>query len=138
MGADATSDWSKPIAWIDQALVRLAEIEKEKPAAKEQIQQLRLTYLPTRGALLYRAGRFEESAKDLREGVSHPTQVKEFRDWAFLALAEHRLGRPGAATEAAAKARAAQAKSKPDSVWDKAEIELLSAQLDAALPPRGK
>lgn len=54
------------------------------------------------------------------------------------ALAEHRLGHADAAKEAAVKARAAKAGTKPDTVWAGAEIELLAAELDAALPPPGK
>ena len=88
--------------------------------------------------MLYRAGRFEEAAKVLREGMSFHPDGGEFHDWVFLALAEHRLGHADAAKEAAAKARAAQAKSKPGTVWDRAEVELLAAELDAALPPAGK
>ena len=74
----------------------------------------------------------------LREGMSFHPDGGEFHDWLFLALAEHRLGHADAAKEAAAKARATQAKSKPSTVWDKAEVELLAAELDAALPPAGK
>jgi hypothetical protein len=46
-------------------------------------------------------------------------------------------GRAGA-RKAAAKARGAKAGPKPDSVWERAEMELLAAELDAALPPAGK
>ena len=62
----------------------------------------------------------------------------EFANWAFLALAEHRLGHADAAKEAAARARAAKAGAKPDAAWDTAEVELLAAELDAGLPPTGK
>jgi hypothetical protein len=55
-------------------------------------------------------------------------------NWLFLALAEHRLGHEDAAKAAAAKARAALAGFKPDNVWDRAETELLAAELDVALP----
>ena len=74
----------------------------------------------------------------LREGMGFHPDGGEFHDWVFLALAEHRLGHADAAKEAAAKARAAQAESKPGTVWDRAEVELLAAELDAALPPAGK
>ena len=49
----------------------------------------------------------------LREGISFHADGGEFRDWLFLALAEHRLGHADAANEAAVKARAARAGAKP-------------------------
>jgi hypothetical protein len=62
----------------------------------------------------------------------------EFQDWTFLALAEHRLGHADGAKDAAARARAISAKSKPTSVWDRASVDLLASELDAALPPANK
>jgi hypothetical protein len=59
----------------------------------------------------------------------------EYHNWLFLALAEHRLGHADAAKAAASKARAARAKFA--SVWACAEVELLAAELDAAVPPPG-
>jgi hypothetical protein len=67
--------------------------------------------------------------------MSLPPDGGEFRDWLFLALAGHRLGHADAAKAAAAKARAV---AKPNTGWDRAEVELLTAELDAALPPPGK
>jgi hypothetical protein len=55
----------------------------------------------------------------------------EWHSWVFLALAEHRLGHAAAAKEAAAKARA---QARPNAVWEMAEVELLAAELGAALP----
>ena len=113
-------------------------VEKENPARRTVLRRSGTTYLNTRGAVLYRAGRFEEAAKVLREGMSLHPDGGAFHDWLFLALAEHRLGHADAAKEAAAKARAAKAGAKPDTVWARAEVELLAAELDAALPPPGK
>jgi hypothetical protein len=108
------------------------------PGTKDQVRRTMPDCLSARGALLYRSGRFEESAKALREAMSIRGGGGAFADWLFLALAEHRLGHAGAAKEAAARARAAQAAAKPDTVWAAAEMELLAAELDAALPPTGK
>jgi hypothetical protein len=138
LGPKATDDWTKPLAWIDHALARLAEIEKANPAAKAQIRQARPAYRTTRAAVLYRARRFESSAKVLREGMRLHPNGGGFHGWVFLALAEHRLGHADAARKAAAKARAVHARSKPGTVWDRAEGELLAAELDASLPPPGK
>ncbi|HVJ80446.1 MAG TPA: hypothetical protein VNC50_05190, partial [Planctomycetia bacterium] len=135
LGREATADWAKPLSWIDGALARLLVIEKANPARKQDFRRERHVFLNTRGAVLYRAGRFEEAAKSIREGMTFHDQGGIFHDWLFLALAEHRLGRAGAAMEAAAKARKSKA---PAAVWEKAEFELLSAELDAALPPKEK
>jgi hypothetical protein len=88
--------------------------------------------------VLYRAGRFEEAAQVLRKGMRFHPDGGELPDWVFLALAEHRLGHADAAKEAAARARAGRATSKPGSVWDHAVVELLAVELDDALPRPGK
>jgi hypothetical protein len=105
---------------------------------KDQVRQARYAYQNTRGAVLYRAGRFEEAAKGIREGMSLHDGGGELHDWLFLALAEHRLKHADAAKEAAARARAAQPGARSGAVWEVAEVELLAAELDAALPPPGK
>jgi len=135
VGPNATDDWTKPLAWIDHALARLLAFEKANPDRKDALRRERHVFLNTRGAVLYRAGRFEEAAKGLREGMSLHPNGGEFHDWLFLALAEHRLGHADAAKEAADKARTGP---KPGAVWEKAEVELLAAELDAALSPTGK
>jgi serine/threonine protein kinase/WD40 repeat protein/Flp pilus assembly protein TadD len=135
LGLNATDDWGRTLGWTDLALARLAEIEKARPALKDLIRRERHRFLNTRGAVLYRAGRFEEAAKVLREAMSLLPNCGEFHNGLFLALAEHRLGHADAAKEAAAKARAAP---RPDNAWDQAEVDLLTAELDAAVPRTGK
>jgi tetratricopeptide (TPR) repeat protein len=130
LGPDATDDWTRTLAWADHALARLAEIEQARPALKELIRRERHRFSNTRGAVLYRAGRFEEAAKVLREAMNLQPNGSEFHGWLFLALAEHRLGHADAAKAAAAKARATP---KPETVWERAEMELLAAELDAAV-----
>jgi tetratricopeptide (TPR) repeat protein len=135
LGPNATDDWTRPLAWIEHALDRLAAADQARPDKPDETRRVRHTFLNTRGAVLFRAGRFEEAAKVLREGmILHPAGG-EFHDWLFLALAEHRLGHAAAAGQAAAKARAPRAAFNPRAVWDRAEVELLTAELDAALPP---
>jgi tetratricopeptide (TPR) repeat protein len=137
LAANATDDWTGPLAWIDHAVARRAALEKEVPGTKDLVRRSMPDYLSTRGGLLYRSGRFSESVKVLREAMSlRPGGDGSFADWLFLALAEHRLGRAGAASQAAARARAAQAAAKPETVvWARAEVVLLAAELDAVLPP---
>jgi tetratricopeptide (TPR) repeat protein len=137
VGPNATNDWTKPLAWIDHALARLLAFEKANPHRKEGLRREWHLFLSARGALLFRAGRFEEAVKALGEALTYHSEGGDFPNWLFLALAEHRLGHAGAAGKAAAKARAAQARSKPGAVWDRAEVELLAAELDVALPQAG-
>jgi Flp pilus assembly protein TadD len=130
--ASATDDWSKPIAWIDHALAALAALPKPTPAWVQLGRQIQHAYLRIRGSLLYRAGRFDESVKTLREAMTFHAKGGDFHDFVFLALAEHHLGRAAAAQEAAAKARALAAKAST-SVWESAEMELLAAELNGAV-----
>src|SRR5262249_60397967 len=97
LGPNSADDWARPLAWIDHALAALAAIEKANAANKDAIGRARHSFLNTRGALLYRAGRFEEAVTALREGMGLHAQGGEFHDWVFLALAKHRLGRAAAA-----------------------------------------
>jgi tetratricopeptide (TPR) repeat protein len=134
LGPNATNDWTKTLAWTEHALTRLAEIEKARPNLKELILRERHRFLNTRGAVLYRAGRFEEASKVLRKAMSVLSDGAELHSTLFLALAEARLGNTHAALEAAAEARRALAGPKPASVWEQAEMELLAAELNAVLP----
>jgi WD40 repeat protein len=134
LGPNATDDWKKPLAWIDHALAVLAAFEKANPAKKDELRGAWHSFLNTRGAVLCRAGRHEEAVKALREGMGFHPEGGEFHDYLFLALAEHRLGHAKEAKEAAARARAAKAEAWPEPVWARAEIDLLAAELAAALP----
>jgi WD40 repeat protein/tetratricopeptide (TPR) repeat protein len=138
LGPNATDDWTKPMAWIDHCLARLGAYEKANHDRKGRLQREWHLFLRTRGALLFRAGRSEEAAKVLSEAIPYHAQGGDFHNWLFLALAEHRLGHADAARKAAAKARQALAGPKPDSVWERAEMELLAAVLDAVLPLPGR
>jgi WD40 repeat protein/tetratricopeptide (TPR) repeat protein len=134
LGPKATEDWTKPLAWIDHALARLRAYEKANPGTKDGLRRELHLFLSARGALLYRAGRFAEAVKVQREALLYHFQGGDFRNWLFLALAEHRLGQADAARKAAAKPRAALAGPQPGSVWDRAEMQLLAAELDASVP----
>jgi WD40 repeat protein/tetratricopeptide (TPR) repeat protein len=137
VGSGATDNWSVPLSWVDQILTRLAEREAADPSTKERNKSLRRLFLQARGALLYRAGRTDEAAAALREALPLHPQGGEFSDWVYLALAEHALGRAGKARAAAARARTARPTLRDNEAWDRAEVELLTAELNAALPPPG-
>ena len=138
VGPKATDDWTRPLGWLDHALIRLTAAEKANPTAKDQIRQTRHVFLNTRGAVLYRAGRFEEAARTFRECIALDPRAAVFQDWLFLALAQHRLGHADDAKGAAVKARAARPAATAGSVWDRVEVELLAAELDAAIPLPGQ
>ncbi|HVK18689.1 MAG TPA: hypothetical protein VM533_17285, partial [Fimbriiglobus sp.] len=138
LGSGATDDWAVPLSWADRILARIAEREAADPSAKERNKPLRHLFLHLRGALLVRAGRLEEATTALRDPVSLHQLDSEFTNSVFLALAEHRLGKADAAKESAARARAARAGAKATPGWENAAVELLAAELDAALPPAGK
>jgi eukaryotic-like serine/threonine-protein kinase len=138
VGPNATDDWTKPLAWIDFSLSHLRNFENANPLAKSQLKPVWNQFLRTRGCLLFRAGRFEEAAKVLRESMSYHPQGGEVQDWAYLALVEQRLGHGDAAQAAATKARAAPMGPRSRTVWQRAETELLTAELDAAVPARPK
>jgi serine/threonine protein kinase/WD40 repeat protein/predicted Zn-dependent protease len=131
LGPNGSDDWPRSLSWMEKALARLAEIDKAQPNVRELVQRERHRFLATRGAVLYRAGRFEDAAKVLREAMSLHTDVNEFFDCLFLALAEYRLGHAEAAKQAAAKARAVPKLGSP---WENAEVEILGAELDSVLP----
>jgi serine/threonine protein kinase/tetratricopeptide (TPR) repeat protein len=136
-GPDATAGWTQPLAWIDHCITRLTAYEKAHSDKKDGLRREWHLFHSLRGALLFRAGRYEEAVKALREALQYHTSGGDFQNWLFLALAEHRLGHADAASKAAAKARAALAGPKPKTVWERAEAELLAAEMDAALPPAG-
>lgn len=138
LAPNATGDWAKPLAWIDHALTRITRNEEANPVPADRIRTARHAYLSTRGAVLYRAGRFEDAAKVLRAGMALHPRGGGFHDWVFLALAEHGLGHAKAAGDAAAQARMTRPRPNPDNVWAPAEVELLAGELDAALPPPRK
>ncbi len=134
LGPGSADDWAIPLSWIDQTETRIAKREVADPSLKERNKPWRQLFLHLRGALLVRAGRPGEAAAVLREPAALHRLDSEFSNWVYLALAKHRLGHADAAKEAAAKARAARPALKDNQVWERAEVELLAAELEAAFP----
>jgi tetratricopeptide (TPR) repeat protein len=82
MGRDAVSDWSSVIALAEQSLAN-------DPNNYNNLNDL--------GAVLYRAGRWEEAVKRLTEAGAMVKDAKFARGtvastWCFLAMAYHQLG----------------------------------------------
>ena len=89
--------------------------------------------LNTLGAILYRAGRFNDAIDRLREGIRKDGRDAFASDWLFLAMAHHRLGDAKEAraaldkATAAMKPRRAQVASQPPSqqILEEMEQEIL-------------
>jgi Flp pilus assembly protein TadD len=135
VGPGATDDWAIPLAWVDWILTHIAQKEA---AMKKPNNMFRHLFLQPRGVLLYRAGRHQEATAVLREAIRLHALGGDYPDWGYLALAEHALGHADAAKHAALKARALWSGARRDTAWERAEVDLLAAELDAALPPAGK
>jgi tetratricopeptide (TPR) repeat protein len=67
--------------------IRLAQV-----ALDAYSEYYKPTALNTLGAALYRAGRFDEAIRRLEESVKAVNGQGWWADWAFLAMAHHRLG----------------------------------------------
>jgi Flp pilus assembly protein TadD len=85
----ALADVSRPVAVMEWAVAR-------RPGRPDLLQTL--------GALLYRAGRFEEAAKRLDEAITVSAQGPSPRNWLYLAMAHHHLGHRDEARRWLAKA----------------------------------
>jgi tetratricopeptide (TPR) repeat protein len=82
MAPDAVADFETPVRLAEAAL-----------AAHPGKGKARSDVLKTLGAVLYRAGHFEEAIRRLDESIQIRGDGGDPRAFAFLALAHHRLGR---------------------------------------------
>jgi WD40 repeat protein/tetratricopeptide (TPR) repeat protein len=99
-------------------------------AARAAPPVLKHSLLNTLGAVLYRAGRYQEAVARLQEGIKAGGQGG-FHDWVFLALAHHRLGHSAEAHTLLA--RAVKEQPTPGSAWERVELELLRAEAEALI-----
>jgi WD40 repeat protein/serine/threonine protein kinase/tetratricopeptide (TPR) repeat protein len=109
--------------------VRLAELALSSVYSEYQPA----LYLNTLGAALYRAGRFEEAARRLEEAIQKRRGVSEPNDWAFLALAHHRLGHDAEARAWLDRFRADPPRESPDQFWPAQQNRLLRNEAEAAI-----
>ncbi len=72
-----------------EAVVLLAQRKGLRLRRPTHIATLDLQIL---GAATYRAGRFDEAARHLDEGIKAQGKGGDLRDWLFLAMAHQRLG----------------------------------------------
>jgi tetratricopeptide (TPR) repeat protein len=109
LGPDAVDDYTLPLALAEQAA------SKAQPADRHAI-------LNTRGAVLYRAGRFREAIRCLKEGMDADRGQGNAHDWLFLAMAHQRLGETAEARRFLDRLR--HLPPENGSPWDGLEREL--------------
>jgi WD40 repeat protein len=109
-------------------IVRLAEqaVSSAKGASK-------YTVLNTLGAVLYRAGRYQDAVARLNEAVALKDKTGAVQDWLFLALAHQRLGQADEAKKWLDRAVAAPPAKGDDHYWENAEVELLRREAQRLL-----
>ena len=117
LAPDATTDWATAVALAENSV-------HSEPKS--------VLYLNTLGAVLYRAGRFDESLARLSEAgalVQEPSEATLFPPayiWFFLAMAHGQLGNQEEARQWYDKAVAWTQANKPD------DVELRRFQAEAA------
>ncbi len=100
----------------------------------------------TRGAVLYRAGRFDDAAEQLEEAVADHWKGGTPWDWFFLAMAHHELGNADDAQDWLDKAvewmdeddsESDEDESRPALGWDqRLELEILRQEAETLLSVR--
>jgi WD40 repeat protein/Flp pilus assembly protein TadD len=87
----------------------------------------------TLGAILYRAGQYEEAVKELNESIRLNQAGGVWADFFFLAMAHHRLGKPTEAKGWLAKSTRPEAKPPPTFWVYPLEWDLLDREAEALL-----
>jgi tetratricopeptide (TPR) repeat protein len=92
-------------------------------------------YLNTLGAALYRAGRFDEAIHRLEESIEFwkGNGTSGPNDWAFLAMAHHRLQHHAEAKRWLERLRSHQPSTDPAQFWDELEFRLLRSEAEAVV-----
>jgi hypothetical protein len=91
--------------------------------------------LNTLGALLYRAGRFEDAVKLLEEAIARRDKVGTVHDWLFLAMAHQRLGHGDLARKWLEKSGRAVEQAEDGSWEQRLELRLLRREAEALIRP---
>ena len=86
--------------------------------------------LNTLGALLYRAGHFEEAVRRLEEAITTRDKVGTIHDWLFLAMAHQRLGHRDEARRWFEKATQVAENAESGSWEQRLEIQLLHREAE--------
>jgi tetratricopeptide (TPR) repeat protein len=120
IGPDAVADPEAPVHLAEHAVHAAPQAEKA-------------IFLNTLGAALYRAGRYEEAIRRLEEGVQMRGGESLPHDWAFLAMAHHRLGHHAQAHHWLERFGRDRASHDADAFWDEWEIQFLRDEAEALI-----
>ena len=104
-----------------------------RPPSGTHGESYKADYLNTLGAALYRAGRFDEAIRRLEEAIRLRGGDGLPQDWAFLAMAHHRLGHRDEARRWLDRLRDHQPSTDPDQFWNELEIRLLRSEAEAVI-----
>ena len=126
LAPDAISDFNTLIPKLEKAYQGVAN---GKRVASQQ-RALEHDFLNTLGALLFRAGKYDECIRRLKESMAKTEKgLGDTSDWALLAMAHQALGQ----TEEAHRWRdkALQSLPPPNAPfsWDHLEVELIVAEM---------
>jgi WD40 repeat protein/serine/threonine protein kinase len=107
-----------------------------RAVAEAEDEQQRLFLLNTLGAVLYRAGRYRDAVECLNGRLAALKNDGLPHDWAFLAMAHHRLGHRAAARRWLNKLRAYKSpRNAPDALtfWSNRELARLAREAEALI-----
>jgi tetratricopeptide (TPR) repeat protein len=131
LGPLPSADLVRPLQWSEKTVAG-------NPRAYQNFNTL--------GALLYRAGRYEESIRRLKEAIAVQGQGGTVHDWLFLTMAYHRLGKPDEArkwldhaVKWIDKHMAAEVEDSTSPLWTlQVELELLRKEAEKVLQEKPK
>jgi WD40 repeat protein/tetratricopeptide (TPR) repeat protein/tRNA A-37 threonylcarbamoyl transferase component Bud32 len=110
------------------AAVRLAEIAVDRSEGTSRANNLN-----TLGAVLYRAGRFDEAIGRLEEGIQLRGGESVPQDWVFLSMAHFRLGHRDEARRWLDCFHDRPPDVEPHQFWNELEIRLLRSEAEAVV-----
>jgi tetratricopeptide (TPR) repeat protein len=120
LGPAATTDPGAPVRLAEVAVRGIDTLHKQ-------------AVLSTLGAAQYRAGRYDEAIRRLEEGIRLGGGESPPEDWAFLAMAHHRLGHRDDALRWLDRLREHQPSTGPAQFWDELAIRLLRSEAEAVI-----
>jgi tetratricopeptide (TPR) repeat protein len=121
LGPGGTDDFTLPVHLAETAAANAA------PGARHNI-------LNTVGAVLFRAGLYQQAIDRLDEGMKANGGQGTVQDWIFLAMANHRLGRAAEGKACLDKARAGQPQATdPNQFWLNQEEDVQLREAEALL-----
>jgi hypothetical protein len=97
------------------------------------IGDMGIAAVPAIGAVLLRAGRFEDAIRRFAELTQKRKGKEEPVDWAFLSMAHHRLGHRDEARRYLDRLRSRKPATDPNRLWTELAINLLQTEAEAVI-----